>query len=126
MNQLSSKAICVLEMIAEGHSYAQIIEHYPDLIYPDIFGAAAEALQLAGPTEQPTPASGNERSRLWEERLVEIRRNSPRAYEKWDQTEDARLVAMFNEGLTTKQIATTLERQVSAIRSRILKLELMP
>jgi uncharacterized protein (DUF433 family) len=28
--QLSSKAVCILAMIAEGNRYEQILDHYPD------------------------------------------------------------------------------------------------
>lgn len=125
MKHLSPRSICVLEMIAEGHSYAQIVEQYPDLTYRDIFGAASEALELSfRSAPEISDTSANERSALWAKRLAELRTKSPRAYERWDAAEDARLVEMHRSGQSAPQIAATLQRQASAIRSRLVKLEL--
>jgi len=44
--QLSSESIAVLEMIAGGSTYEQILSAYPNLAYPDIFRAASEALDV--------------------------------------------------------------------------------
>ena len=37
---LSTKAVAVLEMIAEGHTYDRVLAAYPDMSYLDIFAAA--------------------------------------------------------------------------------------
>ena len=110
---LSSKTVAVLEMIAEGHTYEQVLAAYPDLSYLDIFTAAREALQIAG-------QSGSN----YAERLVKIRQASPRAYEKWTDEEDANLTKLFRSGNLVKAIAAQFQRQPSAIRSRLTKLGL--
>lgn len=135
MSELSSKAVCVLEMIAEGHSYAQIVECYPDLKYPDIFEAAREALDFAHESARfrsaiesasavAAQAKKATASVLWAERLAEIKKKRLRAYEKWTDTEDARLTELFNKGTSNAVIATDLQRQTSAIESRLWKIGL--
>ena len=43
---LSAKSAAVLELIAQGHGYDQILAARPDCTYLDIFRAAREALGL--------------------------------------------------------------------------------
>jgi hypothetical protein len=50
---LSPTSVNVLRLIAEGRTYEQILALRPELTYPDIFGAAREALAIAG--EDPNP-----------------------------------------------------------------------
>ena len=50
---LSPTSINVLRLIAEGRTYEQILTLCPELTYPDIFGAAREALAATG--EDPSP-----------------------------------------------------------------------
>ena len=111
--QLSPKTVTVLEMIAQGHSYEQVLAAYPDMSYLDIFAAAKEVLQLAG-------QSGSD----YAARLAQIRQAYPRAYEKWTDQEDAELTQLVRSGTSTKAIASQFKRQPSAIRSRIVKLGL--
>ena len=71
------------------------------------------------------PASPTEsvRTPRWSaERLVEIRMKHPRAYEKWSPEEDGKLKSLFQAGVGTKQMARDLQRQPSAISSRLSKL----
>jgi DNA-binding NarL/FixJ family response regulator len=114
--ELSDKSRVILEAIAEGHSYEQILSSNPKLTYNDIFRAAAEVLETLD-----QPAKG----KTYEQRMVEIRQAHPRAYEKWSTEEDARLTEFFRKGIVVKEIAKTLQRQPSAIRSRLAKLNLV-
>lgn len=106
---LSSKSIAVLEMIAAGHSYEQILAHYPGFTYRDIFDAAAEALN-------PPPR---------ESAMHRVKARHARAYEPWSPEEESELRRMLAEGQTVASIAGALKRQRSAIRSRIRQLGLM-
>ena len=112
--ELSQKSRAILEAVAEGHSHEQILAHNPDLTYKDIFRAAAEALECLDRPEQGKGYS-----------LQEIRQKHPRAYEKWSIEEDSQLAELYRSGLKPKEIAKTLQRQSSAIRSRLLKLNLV-
>lgn len=55
------------------------------------------------------------------DRLQEIRRQHPRAYEPWSKDEDARLSQLFGNGVGVRDIAQQLQRQPSAIQSRLRK-----
>jgi DNA-binding NarL/FixJ family response regulator len=111
---LSSKSVAVLKLIADGHSYDQILAAYPALTYLDIFGAAQEALIIAG-------EAGTTR----QQRLRRIRAKHPRAYEKWSEEEDQQLRQLVQAGMKEKDIAAQLQRQLGAIRSRMEKLGLI-
>jgi hypothetical protein len=53
-----------------------------------------------------------------------IREAFPRAYEKWTPQNDAKLEELFKEKKSLDEIARIFQRQPSAIRARIIKLEL--
>jgi DNA-binding NarL/FixJ family response regulator len=105
---LSATAVTVLEMISRGHAYEQILQTHPALTYNDIFDAAGEALRALGGPPQQT--------------LKRIRQRHRRAYEKWTSQEENRLRELIGQGSTVARIAGALQRQRSAIRSRIVHL----
>lgn len=57
-------------------------------------------------------------------KLAQVRREYPRAYEKWSDTEDEDVKRLFSEGKTVSDIAQRLQRQRGAITSRLDKLGL--
>lgn len=116
MNELNEKSRTILELIAEGYSYDQILQKKPNIKYLDIFQAAAEALEVV---EQFKYGSS------YEQRMAEIRQAHPRAYEKWSSEEDATLKRLFQSGSNAKAIADQVKRQPSAIRSRLAKFGLI-
>jgi DNA-binding NarL/FixJ family response regulator len=116
MNELNEKSRTILELIAEGYSYDQILQKKPNIKYLDIFQAAAEALEVV---EQFKSGSS------YEQRMTEIRQAHPRAYDKWSNEEDATLKKLFQSGSNAKAIADQLKRQPSAIRSRLAKFGLI-
>jgi DNA-binding NarL/FixJ family response regulator len=111
---LSAQSVTVLKLIAEGRSYEQILTLQPDLTYRDIFDAAREALEATGEVLSD-----------YQERMAEIRRDHPRAYEPWTHEEDATLVRLAQVGRTVDEIAAQLQRQPSAIRGRMQKRNLI-
>jgi len=92
-----------------------VLAAYPALTYLDIFQAAQEALALLG---EGTPSG-------YVKRMAEIKKVNPRAYEKWTEEEDERLIQEVKNGISAKVIAQSHERQPSAIRSRMVKLNLV-
>jgi len=50
--RLSEKSRRILQLIADGQSYGQIIDQHVDLRYQDIFKAAEEALQQQEPSSE--------------------------------------------------------------------------
>jgi len=112
--RLSEKSVKVLRLIAEGHSYSQIVDGHPEVSYRDIFNAAEEALRL------------NETPSEYEEHMAAIKRKHPRAYERWTQDEDTRLATLYAQGTPIDELAAHFQRQPSAIRSRLEKLGSTP
>ena len=108
---LSANARTILKFIAEGYSYEQILSSSTEFTYLDIFKAASEALQV-----------DDHNSSAYHRRLSEIRRSHPRAYEKWNPEEDARLAELFGAGADLQEITLELQRQKGAIISRLRKL----
>jgi DNA-binding NarL/FixJ family response regulator len=111
---LSEKSRAILQAIAKGHTYEQILVQDLAWTYHDIFQAAAEALE--------TPQVTNEGKRY---DVEEIRHDHPRAYEKWGDEENGQLSELCRSGKSVKDIAKTLHRQEGAIRSRLVKLNLV-
>lgn len=111
---ISEDSVKVLEMIAAGSAYDQILAAYPDLTYLDIFRAAQEALDALAKNDQKSVDG-----------LDLIRTSYPRAYEKWSAAEERELHEYIRAGLTVARIAGRLQRQRSAIRSRIIRLNLV-
>jgi hypothetical protein len=101
-------------MIAAGNTYEQILAAYPDLNYLDIFRAAQEALDVAA----KLPGGSTEP-------FAEQRKRYPRAYLWWTDEEDRLLAELVKSGMTVAQIAGRLERNRGAIRSRIIKMNLI-
>jgi hypothetical protein len=56
--------------------------------------------------------------------INEIRVTHPKAYDGWTDDDDALLVDDFRDGRTIEDLAHTLQRQPSAIESRLKKLAL--
>lgn len=52
-----------------------------------------------------------------------IRRTYKRAYEKWTDQEEALLLKLYEDGRTRREIAQSLQRQPSAVSSRLRKIE---
>jgi len=111
--KLSPKSQAVLSLIADGHSYAQIVYGHPDITYRDIFAAAEEALRL------------NESDTDYHQRMAKIKKRYPRAYEKWSAEEDNELRSLFARGISNTDAAEHFRRQPSAINSRLSKLGLI-
>jgi len=115
--RLTPKSLQVLQLIAAGHSYAQIVDSHPELNYHDIFFAAEEAVWLdeklgTDLETRPTGISAMEKAK----------QEHPRAYAPWTEAEDAELRSMHASGRSKTQIAEHFQRQPSAIESRLRKL----
>ena len=109
---LSEKSRAILQAIAKGHTYEQILVQDLAWTYHDIFRAAAEGLENDSAEDAKAYS------------VVEIRHDHPRAYEKWSAEEDGRLMELFRGGRSVAEIANILHRQAGAIRSRLTKLNL--
>jgi hypothetical protein len=111
---LSEKSHAILEAVAKGHTYEQILVQDLAWTYHDIFRAAAEALEASQATNDGKSYD-----------VEEMRHDYPRAYEKWSADEDGKLSEFFRSGKSVRQIAKNPHRQEGAIRSRLVKLNLV-
>ena len=93
--RLSDKSIKVLSLIADGHSYGQIVDGHSDIRYHDIFHAAEEALRLY--ESQPDHHA----------RLAQIKLRYSRAYEPWTADDDAQLATLPSRPMGQQTHPTT-------------------
>lgn len=107
---LSEKSTTILQAIADGRSYGQIVEGNPTFTYIDIFNAAREALGLLSNFCEPGHS------------VDAVRQMYPNAYKSWAKEDDERLKGLVAEGERLSRIAELFGRQPSAIRSRIAKI----
>ncbi|HEY1170337.1 MAG TPA: hypothetical protein VGH19_03110 [Verrucomicrobiae bacterium] len=110
---LSEKSRLILQAIAKGQTYEQILVQDLAWTYHDIFKAAAEALENP-PDSAPKKAYSVEA----------MRQKHALAYEKWDATQDEKLRQLVAQGESVNEIARIMQRQPSAIRSRLSKFNL--
>ena len=114
--ELSLQSSAILQMIAEGNGYEQILAAYPGLTYVDIFCAAEDALEIIEKWPEPRDPG---------QPFAQARARHLRAYEKWSDAEDIQLQELVRSGATVAQIAGRLQRNRGAIRSRIMRLNLV-
>jgi uncharacterized protein (DUF433 family) len=118
----------VLDMISRGCSYKQIIEQNAGLTLGDIMAAAKTALALLKMVvivEEPIKIASELRIVIHNgkmQSLAEVRKKYPRAYEKWTEDEEKRLVALYRGGKKIGEIAGLLQRQWGAVRIRLEQL----
>lgn len=110
---LSRRSAAILELIAAGHNYEQVLAADPKLTYLDIFAAAREALEVTGQADNAHAT-----------RLAAIQQRHPRAYAPWSSDEDLQLRQLVEGRNSVDEIGTRLQRQPSAIRSRVQRLGL--
>ncbi len=107
-------------VITESRRKDDSYEHEKVMISEENFQACAAALDAAfsfvGVRPSMVPKSSH---------LMEIRRQFPRAYEKWSAAEDDILRKLFGQGKSVEEIAADLQHQPGAIHSRLAKLGLV-
>ncbi len=118
---LTEQSRLILEAIAKGHTYEQILVQDLAMTYHDIFRAAAEALRLTSQT-QPQVQPGSGPSKAYD--VSDIRLDHARAYAPWTAEDDDKLRQLFHSGANAADMGAALQRQPGAIRSRLVKLNL--
>lgn len=82
-------------------------------------------LDLQEPDTLSQTDSASPPKKAYHERLDEVRRKHPRAYEKWMPGEEQELIQKYQGGATIPELSLFFERQPSAISSRLRKLGLL-
>jgi hypothetical protein len=91
-------------------------EHHRVMVFEENICEFIRAITEAMPFMRPDPLPS---------RIQEMRRQHPRAYEKWTDDEDARLRVEFSNGTDRTELARMFQRQRSAVKSRLQKLGLL-
>jgi len=120
----------ILEMIAKGCSYNQILTELPQLNVGDIMAAAQFSYEILS----DLMVEGSDHIRL-EGRITltngkyvnlsKLRKEHPRAYVKWESAEDDNLRRLFQQGKNYNELSEILMRQKGAIIARLLFLGLI-
>ncbi len=120
----------VLDMISQGFGYNQILEKFPELSLGDVLVSAkfaADFIRQYITADETIEVEGEIVVAAHNRRIInltKIRKEHPRAYEKWEPSEDNELTAFYRNGKKIDEIAGLLQRQPGAIRSRLDKLGL--
>ena len=85
-----------------------------------------EAENIRWDDSDPLDANSPRERQAPEHYLDQVREDHRRAYEPWSQEEEAKLRNLFETGQSIMEIAALLERQPSAIRSRLIRIGLIP
>lgn len=118
------KVTDILEQIAKGSSYKQILTELPQLNVGDIMTAAQFAYEILN----DLIVEGSDHMRL-EGRitltngkyvnLTKIRKEHPRAYVKWEPAEDENLKRLHQQGKRINELSEILMRQPGAVVARL-------
>jgi hypothetical protein len=106
-HKLRGKTIKILQLLTQGLSADEVMAEDVTITPADIAGAAQEALQL------------NETAQSYSEFRQRVQKEYPRAYALWTQVEDRKILEMYEEGKTMREIGASVQRHQNAVRSRL-------
>ncbi len=120
----------VLDLIAKGYLYNSILYKYPNLSINDIMAVAQTAKNLVEILVSDDKIEIDYEILITAHKgkivnLNEIRKEFPRAFEKWRTDEDNLLVKLYKDRVSITKISIQMQRQVGAIIARLKKFELM-
>src|SRR4051812_22332251 len=91
-HKLRGKTIKILQLLTQGLSADEVMAEDVTITPADIAGAAQEALQL------------NESAKSYSEFRQRVQKEYPRAYALWTEVEDRKILEMYEEGKTMREI----------------------
>ncbi|MEW5995523.1 MAG: DUF433 domain-containing protein [Candidatus Zixiibacteriota bacterium] len=121
----------VLKLMAQGLTYGQIVKQYPSLIISDLMACAKTAADLIERyiiPQGPIQVCGEVRVAARDGRfqsLEELRKKHPRAFERWTEAEEKKLVELYRGGQRIGDIARVMQRLPGGIRARLVRLGLI-
>ncbi len=107
------KYLVISESKQEGSSYA----HRRVMVFEENLQAFADGLQKALNFLKAKPELSS---------IEKVRQRYPRAYNRWSDEEDEQLKVKWQAGMSIRELASYCQRQPSAVRSRLIKLGLLP
>lgn len=121
----------VLGLIAAGYSYKQVLETHSNLSLGDIMLSAKVARELVDKIivlEKEFHIEGEFKFVVKNgqfKSVDELKKDHPRAFEKWTDQEQNDVERMFKAGDSIKTIAEKLQRSYGSIKLRLIKLGLI-
>lgn len=118
----------VLGLIANGYSYKQVLETHANLSLGDIMlsaKVARELIEKVNTVEQELKVEGELTFVVKGgqfKSMDELKKDHPRAFEKWTEQEHADVERMFKAGDSIKVIAEKLQRSYGSIKARLIKM----
>lgn len=118
----------VLGLIARGYSYKQVLETHPALSLGDIMLSAKATLDLIGKVimvEHDLKIEGEMKFTVKNgqfKSVDELKKDHPRAFEKWTDQERQDVERMFKAGDSIAIIAEKLQRSYGSIRARLIRM----
>ena len=88
--------------------------------------ALIEVNDIRGDASDTLARNSSREGHVSDSYLDQMRKAHRRGYEPWSQEEEAKLRGLFEAGQSITEIASSLERQSSAIRSRLIRIGLIP
>jgi len=89
---------------------------------PELWWELTRAMAVLSDRTSPCESESQSQSKSG---YADSRASSPRAYEPWSESEDARLILAYEQGMTVTAVAHMLERQEGAVTSRLRKLGML-
>jgi uncharacterized protein (DUF433 family) len=123
--------IDLLDALAFGHSYGQVLNKHKDLTMADILSSLQFARDILNDhvnIDGDVIINGRIQLRFTNTRfinLTKLRETHPRAFEPWSKKEEQTLTELHQQRHTIAQICEVLGRQEGAIVSRLKKLGLI-
>ena len=121
----------VLGLIATGYSYKQVMEAHSQLSLGDIMLAAQVARDLIDKIvllDRDFKVEGEMRFVVKGgqfKSVDELKKDHPRAFEKWTDQEHQDVIRMYKAGDSIKTIAEKLQRSYGSIRARLIRVGLI-
>ena len=117
----------ILNLLGEGYTHEQIISKHPQITLADIMMSAQIAEEIIGSMVKlygnRIPAVKMEfifRNNKFKS-IEDLQQTTPRAFAKWNPSEDDSLVSLFKSGKQVKEIAAVLQRSDRSINLRLEK-----
>ncbi|UCG61228.1 MAG: DUF433 domain-containing protein [Candidatus Zixiibacteriota bacterium] len=121
----------VLGLIAAGYSYKQVLEGHSELSLGDIMLTAQVARDLIDKVvmvDRDLKVEGEIRFVVKGgqfKSVDELKKDHPRAFEKWTDQEHQDVIRMYKAGDSIKTIAEKLQRSYGSIRARLIRVGLI-
>jgi len=122
LEPLPSRTLEIMSLIARGFSYDDIVNYRPQLTYSDIRSAAEQVIELS---ERIASIQADILRDQKQKGIEAIKASYPRAYTPWTDEDINTLIVLHKQAVSVTKIAQRLERQETAVISKLFKMGLI-